>query len=40
MSYGDGLPAFAGSASPAEDYIYCVRKGNKGFSAEPEAVCV
>ena len=41
MSYGDELPAFAGSASPAEGYIYCVRKWNKGLSAEPEVVlCV
>ena len=41
MSYGDELPAFAGLASPAEGYIYCVRKWNKGLSAEPEVVlCV
>ena len=38
MSYGDELPAFAGLASPAEGYIYCVRKWNKGLSAEPEVV--
>ena len=41
LSYGDELPAFAGLASPGEGYIYCVRKWNKGLSAEPEVVlCV
>ena len=41
MSYGDELPDFAGSASPAEGYIYCVRKWNKGLSAKLEVVlCV
>ena len=41
LSYGDELPAFAVLASPAEGYIYCVRKWNKGLSAEPEVVlCV
>ena len=38
MVYGDELPAFAVLASPAEGYIYCVRKWNKGLSAEHEVV--
>ena len=38
LSYGDELPAFAVLASPAEGYIYCVRKWNKSLSAEPEVV--
>ena len=38
LSYSDELPAFAVLASPAEGYIYCVRKWNKGLSAEPEVV--
>ena len=38
LSYGNELPVFAVLASPAEGYIYCVRKWNKGLSAEPEVV--